>query len=89
MQIRSCLKRSSRTEANKDRLGSVFKLRLNSNKGTKSDTKTLLRLVAAPCDEIGANLVIAPARTGNSGIKTALVDGFIFGNLVPKPDLTR
>src|SRR5271165_1369885 len=34
--------------------------------------------VGEACDEIGANLVIVPDRTGNGGIKTALVDGFIF-----------
>src|SRR5260221_2436676 len=37
--------------------------------------------VGEACDEIGANLVIVPARTGNGGIKTALVDGFIFGRV--------
>ena len=37
--------------------------------------------VGEACDEIGANLVIVPGRTGNSGIKTALVDGFIFGRV--------
>jgi hypothetical protein len=31
--------------------------------------------------EIGANLVNVPGRTGNCGIKTALVDGFIFGRV--------
>ena len=34
--------------------------------------------VGEACDEIGANLVIVPGRTGNGGVKTALVDGFIF-----------
>src|SRR5258707_1672925 len=37
--------------------------------------------VGEACDDIGANLVIVPARTGNGGIKTALVDGFIFGRV--------
>ena len=37
--------------------------------------------VGEACDEIGANLVIVPDRTGNHGIKTALVDGFIFGRV--------
>jgi DNA-binding LacI/PurR family transcriptional regulator len=37
--------------------------------------------VGEACDEIGANLVIVPGGTGNSGIKTALVDGFIFGRV--------
>jgi DNA-binding LacI/PurR family transcriptional regulator len=37
--------------------------------------------VGEACDEIGANLVIVPASTGNGGIKTALVDGFIFGRV--------
>ena len=37
--------------------------------------------VGEACDEIGANLVIVPDRTGNGGIKTALVDGFIFGRV--------
>jgi hypothetical protein len=34
--------------------------------------------VAEACDEFGANLVIVPGRSDNGGIKTALVDGFIF-----------
>ncbi len=37
--------------------------------------------VGEACDEIGANLVIVPDRTGNGGIKTALVDGFIFARV--------
>ena len=37
--------------------------------------------VGEACDEIGANLVIVPGRTGDGGIKTALVDGFIFGRV--------
>ena len=37
--------------------------------------------VGEACDEIGANLVIVPDRTGNGGTKTALVDGFIFGRV--------
>jgi DNA-binding LacI/PurR family transcriptional regulator len=37
--------------------------------------------VGEACDEIGANLVIVPGRTGNGGVKTALVDGFIFGRV--------
>jgi DNA-binding LacI/PurR family transcriptional regulator len=37
--------------------------------------------IAEACDEIGANLVLVPDRTGNGGIKTALVDGFIFGRV--------
>ena len=40
-----------------------------------------LRGVGEACDEIGANLVIVPDRTGNGGVKTALVDGFIFGRV--------
>jgi DNA-binding LacI/PurR family transcriptional regulator len=40
-----------------------------------------LRGVGEACDEIGANLVIVPDRTGNGGVKTALVDGFIFGRI--------
>jgi DNA-binding LacI/PurR family transcriptional regulator len=35
--------------------------------------------VGEVCDEVGANLVILPGGTGNGGIRTALVDGFIFG----------
>jgi DNA-binding LacI/PurR family transcriptional regulator len=34
--------------------------------------------VGEACDEIGANLVIVPGRPGNGGIKSALVDGFVF-----------
>jgi DNA-binding LacI/PurR family transcriptional regulator len=37
--------------------------------------------VGEVCDEIGANLVIVPGRAGDGGIKTALVDGFIFGRV--------
>src|SRR5262245_50183265 len=37
--------------------------------------------VGEACDEIGANLVIVSGRTGRGGIKTALVDGFIFGRV--------
>jgi DNA-binding LacI/PurR family transcriptional regulator len=37
--------------------------------------------VGEACDEIGANLVIVPGKTDNGGIKTALVDGFIFGRV--------
>jgi hypothetical protein len=37
--------------------------------------------VGEACDEIAANLVIVPGRTGNGGVKTALVDGFIFGRV--------
>jgi hypothetical protein len=37
--------------------------------------------VGEVCDEIGANLLIVPGRTGDGGIKTALVDGFIFGRV--------
>jgi DNA-binding LacI/PurR family transcriptional regulator len=37
--------------------------------------------VGEVCDEVGANLVIVPDRIGNAGIKTALVDGFIFGRV--------
>jgi DNA-binding LacI/PurR family transcriptional regulator len=37
--------------------------------------------VGEACDEIGANLVIVPGKTGNGGVKTALVDGFIFGRV--------
>jgi DNA-binding LacI/PurR family transcriptional regulator len=37
--------------------------------------------VGEACDEVGANLVIVPGRPGNDGIKTALVDGFIFGRV--------
>jgi DNA-binding LacI/PurR family transcriptional regulator len=37
--------------------------------------------VAEVCDEFGANLVIVHGRTDNGGIKTALVDGFIFGRV--------
>ena len=37
--------------------------------------------VGEVCDEIAANLVIVPGRTDNGGIKTALVDGFIFGRV--------
>jgi DNA-binding LacI/PurR family transcriptional regulator len=33
------------------------------------------------CDERGANLVIMPDRPGNHSIRTALVDGFIFGRV--------
>jgi DNA-binding LacI/PurR family transcriptional regulator len=40
-----------------------------------------LRGVGEACDEFGANLVIVAGRAGNSGIKTALVDGFIFGRV--------
>jgi DNA-binding LacI/PurR family transcriptional regulator len=38
-----------------------------------------LRGVAEVCDEIGANLVLLGGKSHNGGIKTALVDGFIFG----------
>jgi DNA-binding LacI/PurR family transcriptional regulator len=37
--------------------------------------------VGEACDDIGANLVIVPGSTGNGGVKTALVDGFIFGRV--------
>jgi DNA-binding LacI/PurR family transcriptional regulator len=37
--------------------------------------------VAETCDEVGANLVIIPDRTSNGGVRTALVDGFIFGRI--------
>jgi DNA-binding LacI/PurR family transcriptional regulator len=37
--------------------------------------------VAEACDEVGANLLIVPDRTGNQGIRNALVDGFIFGRV--------
>ncbi len=35
--------------------------------------------VAQACDEAGASMVIVPDKPGNAGIRTALVDGFIFG----------
>ncbi len=37
--------------------------------------------VGEACDEVGADLVIVPDRPGNPGIKSALVDGFIFGRI--------
>jgi DNA-binding LacI/PurR family transcriptional regulator len=37
--------------------------------------------VGEACDEVGANLVIVPAAHGHTGIKNALVDGFIFGRI--------
>jgi DNA-binding LacI/PurR family transcriptional regulator len=37
--------------------------------------------VGEACDEIGADLVIVPDRPGNPGVKSALVDGFIFGRI--------
>jgi DNA-binding LacI/PurR family transcriptional regulator len=37
--------------------------------------------VGQACDEIGANLVLVPDGRGNLGVKTALVDGFIFGRI--------
>ncbi len=37
--------------------------------------------VAETCDELGASLVIIPDRNGNGGVRTALVDGFIFGRI--------
>ena len=37
--------------------------------------------VAETCDEVGASLVIIPDRTSNGGVRTALVDGFIFGRI--------
>jgi DNA-binding LacI/PurR family transcriptional regulator len=42
-----------------------------------------LRGVGEACDAVGANLVILPdkARDAGGGIRTALVDGFIFGRL--------
>lgn len=37
--------------------------------------------VSEVCDEAGANLVIVPDRPGSTGVKDALVDGFIFGRV--------
>jgi hypothetical protein len=39
----------------------------------------LLLRVGEACDEIDPHLVIVPGRNSNGGVKTALVDGFIFG----------
>jgi DNA-binding LacI/PurR family transcriptional regulator len=40
-----------------------------------------LRGVGEACDAAGANLVIVPDKTRSAGIRTSLVDGFIFGRL--------
>ncbi len=40
-----------------------------------------LRGVGEVCDEAGANVVIVPDRADNSGIRNALVDGFIFNRV--------
>jgi DNA-binding LacI/PurR family transcriptional regulator len=40
-----------------------------------------LRGVGEVCDEIGANLVVVSDKTGEYGIRNALVDGFIFGRV--------
>jgi DNA-binding LacI/PurR family transcriptional regulator len=37
--------------------------------------------VGDACDEVGADLVIVPDRPGHPGIRSALVDGFIFGRV--------
>lgn len=40
-----------------------------------------LRGVGEACDAAGANLVLLPDKARDQGIRTALVDGFIFGRL--------
>jgi DNA-binding LacI/PurR family transcriptional regulator len=37
--------------------------------------------VAQACDEAGASMVIVPDKPGHEGIRSALVDGFIFGRI--------
>ena len=37
--------------------------------------------VAEACDEVGASLLVVPDDPANGGIRTSLVDGFIFGRV--------
>jgi DNA-binding LacI/PurR family transcriptional regulator len=45
--------------------------------------------VGQVCDQVGANLMVIPDTSGNDGVRSALVDGFIFGRVEHMDEVER